>query len=166
MTLLDRTEEELRSAESRRDSLEQQQVYLEAQLVQLKPNSTVFSDTGERIVSAADRAQAGAVAARFGAGAVRAGSSRRNTPHAGGRGPRENCRKRGLGRGAAGPPSSELNACAAGCKARRLHSCEARQRDSPEHPDRIRLEREVTDLQAQSLHRRRRLRRPWSTQPA
>jgi uncharacterized protein involved in exopolysaccharide biosynthesis len=55
MSLLDRTDEELRTEQSRRDSLEQQLVYLQAQLAQLKPNSTVFSDTGERITSSADR---------------------------------------------------------------------------------------------------------------
>jgi polysaccharide biosynthesis transport protein len=55
MSLLDRTDEELRSQESRRDSLEQQLVYLQAQLAQLKPTSTVYSDTGERITSSADQ---------------------------------------------------------------------------------------------------------------
>ena len=50
MQMLDHTDEELRGQEARKASLEQQRVYLEAQLVQLKPNSTVFSDTGERIV--------------------------------------------------------------------------------------------------------------------
>jgi succinoglycan biosynthesis transport protein ExoP len=55
MTLLDRTYEDLRTAESRQSSLEQQRVYLEAQLAMLKPNSTMFSDTGERITSTADR---------------------------------------------------------------------------------------------------------------
>ena len=55
MTLLDRTDEQLRELQNRKDSLEQQRVFLEAQLAQLKPNSTVFSDTGERIVSSADR---------------------------------------------------------------------------------------------------------------
>lgn len=55
MQLMDHTDEELRTQEARKSSLEQQKVYLEAQLVQLKPNSTVFSDTGERIVSSADR---------------------------------------------------------------------------------------------------------------
>ena len=55
MSLLDRSDEELRTEQSRRDSLEQQLVYLQAQLAQLKPNSTVFSDTGERITSSADR---------------------------------------------------------------------------------------------------------------
>lgn len=55
MSLLDRTDEELRAEETRRDSLQQQLVYLQAQLAQLKPNSTVYSDTGERITSSADR---------------------------------------------------------------------------------------------------------------
>jgi protein tyrosine kinase modulator len=55
MQLLDRNEEELRTQEGRLSSLEQQRVYLQAQLVQLKPNSTVFSETGDRIVSSYDR---------------------------------------------------------------------------------------------------------------
>jgi succinoglycan biosynthesis transport protein ExoP len=55
MQLLDRNEEELRTQEARLSSLEQQRVYLQAQLVQLKPNSTVFSETGDRIVSSNDR---------------------------------------------------------------------------------------------------------------
>lgn len=55
MQLMDRNEEELRTQEARLTSLEQQRVYLQAQLVQLKPNSTVFSETGERIVSSTDR---------------------------------------------------------------------------------------------------------------
>jgi len=45
MQLLDHTDEELRGQEARKASLEQQRVYLEAQLVQLKPNSTVYSET-------------------------------------------------------------------------------------------------------------------------
>jgi polysaccharide biosynthesis transport protein len=55
MQLLDHTDEETRSLEARQSSLEQQRVFLEAQLAQLKPNSTIFSDTGERILSSADR---------------------------------------------------------------------------------------------------------------
>jgi polysaccharide biosynthesis transport protein len=55
MTLMDRNEEELRTQEARLSSLEQQRVYLQAQLIQLKPNSTVYSETGERIVSSNDR---------------------------------------------------------------------------------------------------------------
>ena len=55
MQLLDRNEEELRAQEARLSSLEQQRVFLQAQLAQLKPNSTVYSETGERIVSSSDR---------------------------------------------------------------------------------------------------------------
>lgn len=55
MQMLDHTDEELRGEVARKTSLEQQKVYLEAQLAMLKPNSTVFSETGERIVSSADR---------------------------------------------------------------------------------------------------------------
>jgi polysaccharide biosynthesis transport protein len=53
--LLDRTEQELRLAESQLTSLDQQRVFLEAQLVQIKPNSVLLSETGERILSAEDR---------------------------------------------------------------------------------------------------------------
>jgi protein tyrosine kinase modulator len=55
MQLLDHSSEQLRELETRKASLDQQRVYLEAQLVQLKPNSVVFSETGERIVSSSDR---------------------------------------------------------------------------------------------------------------
>jgi polysaccharide biosynthesis transport protein len=55
MQLMDRNEEELRGEEARLSSLEQQRVFLQAQLAQLKPNSTVYSETGERIVSSGDR---------------------------------------------------------------------------------------------------------------
>lgn len=55
MQQLDRTEQELHEAESRRTSMEQQQTFLQAQFVQLKPDSAIFSDTGERIMSTSDR---------------------------------------------------------------------------------------------------------------
>ena len=150
MTLLDRTEEELRSAENRRDSLQQQQVYLEAQLVQLKPNSTVFSDTGERIVSAADRlkqarsqlASARALYAPDHPDVIRLTRQVE--------GLEKTVETAAPGAGAAGgPPSSELNDLRRRLQSAEAALTEARQRYSPEHPDRIRLEREVTDLQAQ-----------------
>jgi len=55
MTLLDRAEQELRDADAHMMSLEQQRVFLEAQLVQIKPNSVLTTDSGERILSPADR---------------------------------------------------------------------------------------------------------------
>ncbi|KAJ8135644.1 hypothetical protein OY671_011143, partial [Metschnikowia pulcherrima] len=53
--MMDHTEQESRTQEARKASSEQQRVFLEAQLAMLKPNSTVYSDTGERIVSSSDR---------------------------------------------------------------------------------------------------------------
>jgi uncharacterized protein involved in exopolysaccharide biosynthesis len=50
-----RTEQQLRDAESRRTALEQQLMFLEGQLAQIKPDSAIFSDTGERILSPSDR---------------------------------------------------------------------------------------------------------------
>ena len=149
MTLLDRTEEELRSAENRRDSLQQQQVYLEAQLAQLKPNSAVFSDTGERIVSAGDRlkqarsqlASARALYAPDHPDVIRLTREVEGLEKTVG--------TAAPGAGAAGPPSSELNDLRRRLQSTEAALTEARQRYSPEHPDRIRLEREVTDLQAQ-----------------
>jgi uncharacterized protein involved in exopolysaccharide biosynthesis len=58
MQQLDRTEQDLRASQARLSSLEQQKVYLEAQLVQIKPNSAILSDSGERILSPADRLRA------------------------------------------------------------------------------------------------------------
>lgn len=55
MQLLDRTEQQLRDAVAEQRALAQQKVYLEAQLAQLKPNSAMFSDSGERILSPSDR---------------------------------------------------------------------------------------------------------------
>jgi len=53
--LLDRTEQQIRVAESELTALDQQRVFLEAQLVQIRPNSVLLSETGERILSAEDR---------------------------------------------------------------------------------------------------------------
>ncbi|HEY2035663.1 MAG TPA: GNVR domain-containing protein, partial [Steroidobacteraceae bacterium] len=55
MQLINTTGQELRETESRQSSLEQQEVFLQAQLAQLKPDSAVFDDTGERVFSTRDR---------------------------------------------------------------------------------------------------------------
>jgi polysaccharide biosynthesis transport protein len=149
MTLLDRTNEQLREAQNRRDSLEQQRVYLEAQLAQLKPNSTVFSDTGERIVSSADRLKmarsqldsARAMYAPDHPDVVRLereveGLQKEVTSEAGKSAPSD-------------APSSELNDLRRRLENTRSALADAKQRYSPEHPDVIRLERQVTDLEAQ-----------------
>jgi uncharacterized protein involved in exopolysaccharide biosynthesis len=55
MQLLDRTEQELRETQTRQMSLEQQRSYLEAQLAQIKPNSVLVGQDGERILTPSDR---------------------------------------------------------------------------------------------------------------
>jgi uncharacterized protein involved in exopolysaccharide biosynthesis len=53
--LIDRTEQQLQETDSHESSLEDQQVFLQAQLAQLKPDAAVYSDSGERILSTSDR---------------------------------------------------------------------------------------------------------------
>src|SRR5262249_14954601 len=55
MQMLDRAEQELRDLEAKKMSLDQQRVFLEAQLAQIKPHSMLTTDTGERIMSPDDR---------------------------------------------------------------------------------------------------------------
>jgi uncharacterized protein involved in exopolysaccharide biosynthesis len=54
-TQLSRADDELRSIDERARSLDQQVVYLEGQLAQLSPTSQVYTSTGERVLSPADR---------------------------------------------------------------------------------------------------------------
>jgi uncharacterized protein involved in exopolysaccharide biosynthesis len=54
-TLLGRTDDEVREVETRMRSLDQQITYLDAQLAQLSPSSQVYTATGERVLSPADR---------------------------------------------------------------------------------------------------------------
>lgn len=58
MQVTDRTELELRDTENKLDSLDSQRVLLQAQLAQINPTSQVFSDTGQRVMSAEDRLKA------------------------------------------------------------------------------------------------------------
>lgn len=53
--LIDRTNQQLQDAQMRESSLEDQEVFLQAQLAQLKPDSAVYSDSGERVLSTSDR---------------------------------------------------------------------------------------------------------------
>ena len=54
-TLLGRADDEVREVETRMRSLDQQITYLDAQLAQLSPSSQVYTATGERVLSPADR---------------------------------------------------------------------------------------------------------------
>jgi polysaccharide biosynthesis transport protein len=146
MTLLDRSEEEVRSLDSRRSSLEQQKVYLSAQLAQLRPNSAVFSDTGERIFSTADRlkmarSQLASAQARY--GREHPDIVRLQREIAG-------LEKSADSRPAAGTDASaEVNDLRRELQTAQGQLASARERYGPEHPDRVRLEREVDSLQSQ-----------------
>jgi polysaccharide biosynthesis transport protein len=148
MTLLDRTDEELRALDGRRNSLEQQRVFLEAQLAQLKPNSTVFSDTGERILSTADRlkmlkSQLASAKARYAPDHPDIARLEREV---------EGLEKAG----GAHPPgtATATQATLAHDLQRDLESARAQlaqavEKYGPDHPDRVRLAREVESLEAQ-----------------
>jgi uncharacterized protein involved in exopolysaccharide biosynthesis len=148
MSLLDRTDEQLRSQVARQTSLEQQRVFLEAQLAQLKPNSAVFSDTGERILSTSDRlkmlkSQLASARARYGPDHPDVVSLEREVA---------GLEKAQSQSGAAA--ESAASAAVANDLRRNLERARsdlalARERYGPEHPDRMRLERSVSDLEAQ-----------------
>lgn len=53
--LMTRADEEMRDVDTRIRSLDQQVVYLDAQLAQISPSSQVYTSTGERVLSPADR---------------------------------------------------------------------------------------------------------------
>ena len=55
MTLMDRTEQQLMEANRQAASANDRVVYLEAELSQIEPNMTVFSETGQRIYGSRDR---------------------------------------------------------------------------------------------------------------
>jgi uncharacterized protein involved in exopolysaccharide biosynthesis len=55
MQMLDRSQQELRAMQTRQQTIDQQLVYLDAQLAQLNPASTGYSDSGERVLAPADR---------------------------------------------------------------------------------------------------------------
>jgi polysaccharide biosynthesis transport protein len=149
MSLLDRTDEELRAEESRKTSLEQQLVYLEAQLAQLKPNSAVFSDTGERITSSADRLKM----ARSELDTARAIYAPDHPDIV-----RLEREVSGLEKEVAADPHAKAVAATSTTLTndlrRRLESAHAAlgtaiEKYGPDHPDRIRLQKQVDDLEAQ-----------------
>jgi polysaccharide biosynthesis transport protein len=148
MTLLDRTEEQLREEQARHDSLEQQQVYLQAQLAQLKPNSVVFSDTGERIISSADRLKM----ARSQLDSARALYAPDHPDIQ-----RLEREVAGLEKQVASDPRSKsatdtstlTNDLRRHLEHTRASLAAASEKYGPDHPDRVRLEREVKELETQ-----------------
>jgi polysaccharide biosynthesis transport protein len=148
ISLLDRTDELLRSQQERRDALEQQATYLESQLVQLKPNSAVFSDTGERITSSADRLKM-----------ARSQLDTARALYAPDHPDIERLQREVAGLEADVAKDPRAQAAATGTSQtndlrRRLENARAKLADlsekyAPDHPDRIRAEREVRELETQ-----------------
>jgi uncharacterized protein involved in exopolysaccharide biosynthesis len=149
MQLLDRTDEELRTAAARQSSLEQQRVYLQAQLAQLKPNSAVFSDTGERVYSTADRlkmlkSQLAEAKARYAPDHPDIERLQREV---------DGLEKQRAD--AADTSDASSVTTGVGNDLRRdldrakTDLAAAREKYGPDHPDRIRLERQVAELESQ-----------------
>jgi uncharacterized protein involved in exopolysaccharide biosynthesis len=150
MSLLDRTDEEIRTEQTRRDSLEQQLVYLQAQLAQLKPNSTVYSDTGERITSSADRlkmarSQLDSARARYAPDHPDIQRLEREVA-----GLEKEVAKDPHSKAAAGSSSSSVtNDLRRRLESARSALADASGKYSPDYPDVIRLQGQVKDLEAQ-----------------
>jgi len=136
MQLLDRTSQELQQSEMRRSSLEQQQVYLEAQLTQLKPNSAIYSDSGERILSTNDRLKS-----------LRSQLASARALYAPDHPDIARLTREIAGLESQSPDSEDLNDLRRSLEDARAKLADASQRYAPEHPDRVRLERQVASLQ-------------------
>jgi len=148
MQLLDHTDEELRTQAARQASLEQQKVYLEAQLAQIKPNSVVFSETGERILTSNDRlkmarSQLDGARASYGPDHPDVVRLQRQVDGL----EKELSAKDKSDSAAAG--DADRNDLQRRLENTRAALAAAEAKYSPEHPDRIRLQREVDSLQEQ-----------------
>lgn len=132
MQLSDRTEQELQEAQSRESSLGDQEVFLQAQLAQLKPDSAVFSDSGERILSTSDRlkmVRSQLAAARAAYGPAYPDIARLSREVA------------GLEATAKDP--TDINDLRRSLDDAKARLAAAQKRYGPDYPDRVRLEREV-----------------------
>lgn len=136
MTLMDRTSQDLDQTELRRSSLEQQQVYLEAQLAQLKPNSALFSDTGERILSTSDRLKA-----------LRSQLASAKALYAPDHPDIARLQREIDGLEKQDPQALDVNDLRRQLDDAKSQLAVAAQRYAADHPDRIRLQREIDSLQ-------------------
>jgi polysaccharide biosynthesis transport protein len=139
-SLLDRTEQDLRSSEMRNMSLDQQRVFIEAQLAEVKPNSMIMTDGGERVLSAQDRLRV----ARSRLTSARAMYAPDHPDIA-----RFEREIRGLEAevGASAPSATSANELTRNLEGARGELAQAQDRYSPDHPDVQRLERRVSALE-------------------
>ncbi len=135
--LMDRTEVELRDVDTQVRSLDQQRVYLEAQLAQINPTSQLYAESGERILSPTDRLRT-----------MRSELARLAAIYA-----PDHPDVRRIEREISGL-SKEVDAAPDRNDLERRRSelsgevAAARERYAPEHPDVLRLERELRGLEA------------------
>jgi succinoglycan biosynthesis transport protein ExoP len=137
MQLRDRVSQDLDRDETRRSSLEQQQVYLESQLAQLKPNSAMFSESGDRILSTNDRLKtlrSQLASARALYGPDHPDIARLQREISGLEGQSED--------------GADINDLRRQLEDARGQLAAASERYGPEHPDRLRLERLFATLEA------------------
>ena len=135
--LLDRAEQDLRLAESQLASLEQQRVFLEAQLVQVKPNSVLLSESGERILSADDRLKV-----------LRSQLASASALYAPGHPDIMRIEREIAGLEAQAGDVSAAAEIGRRLEAARAELAQARERYTPNHPDVQRLQRDVGALEA------------------
>jgi succinoglycan biosynthesis transport protein ExoP len=134
---MERTELELKDAQTKVDALDSQRVLLEAQLAQINPTSQVFSDTGQRVMGPEDRlkalkSQLASYKARYAPGHPDIVSTEREV--------------QGLEKEVKSDDDS-------GDRLRQLEEAKAqlaraREKYSAEHPDVLRLQRTVDSLEA------------------
>lgn len=134
--LIDRTEQQLQETESRESSLEDQQVFLQAQLAQLKPDAAVYSDSGERILSTSDRLKM--LRSELAADRAKYGPEYPDIAR--------------LAREVAGLEATvkdptDINDLRRSLDDAKSKLAAAQKRYGPDYPDRVRLEREVTSYE-------------------
>ncbi|HEY2275483.1 MAG TPA: hypothetical protein VGH61_08280 [Steroidobacteraceae bacterium] len=137
-----RTEEELRDTDSQLRSLNQQVTYLDAQLAQINPTAQVYTSTGERVQSPADRLKY-----------VRSEYARLLAMYSPDHPDVKRLKREmeGLEAGVAtdaGAARDEANDDRRQLEDARTALASARQRYAPDHPDVVRLERLVASLEA------------------
>ena len=150
MQMLDRGQQDLSTIQTRLQAIDQQLVFLDAQMAQLSPTAPSFSDTGERVLAPADRL-------KMLQGQLAAAEARYNPDH-----PDVIRLKREIGslRSQLGAASSAARAAPATpreidatdditrqLEAAKLQLAAARQSYGEAHPDVQRLQRQVNSLQ-------------------
>jgi len=136
--LSDRTEMDLREARTRMGSLDEQKVLLEAQLAQMTPTSQMYSETGQKIYSPADRlkmlkAEHADLNAKYGPDHPDVKKTEREI----------------TGLQAEVSADGSANDLLRQLEDARSKLAELKQRYSAEHPDVLRLKRQVESLEAQ-----------------